>query len=210
MPKPGQIKYYEDLLAKHGDHFLSLDWKSPESQRLRFNIFEEIIALTGKTNNFSMLDVGCGFGDLYGYLKGSGYKFDYTGYDIAPKIIETAKRKYPDARFEIKDILDCKNPKQFDFVFCCGALNISFEEKEAHLDFIQSMLIVMFELCKIGVGVNFLSTQAVYYLPEDVLKQSQYFYSDPERIIRFSKAITSRYILRHEYNPGDFTVVLLK
>lgn len=210
MSRDKQVEYYENLLKEHGDHYLSLDWKSPESQGIRFRVFEELFAIGGKINNFSVLDIGSGFGDLYGFLKKKGYKFRYSGYDIAPKIVETAKKKYPDAHFEVKDILEDKKPEQADYVFCCGTLNINLGDPNDHLEFIRSMLLRMFELCKIGVGANFLSSQAVYQLPEEALKQSQYFYSRPEDIAGFAKGITSRFILRHDYHPGDFTVYLLK
>lgn len=208
--KSRQIEYYEALVEKYGDHYLALDWKSPDSQKLRFRVFEDLFTITGKKNNFSVLDIGCGFGDLFGYFKKSGYKFDYAGYDISPKIIEMAKKKYPDGMFELKDILEDDKPKQYDFVFCCGALNINFEKKENHLDFIGSMLLRMFELCKIGAGINFLSSQAIYHLPDESFSQSQYFYSKPEDIVRFTRGMTSRYILRHDYHPGDFTIYLIK
>ena len=205
-----QVKYYEELLKKYGDHYLSLDWKSPESQEIRFRVFEDLFTIADKRDNFSVLDVGCGFGDFYGYLKKSGYKFTYAGYDISSKIIDMAKKKYPDANFEVRDILEDQKPEQFDFVFCCGALNISFDEPGIHLDFIKSMLLRMYELCKIGAGANFLSSQAIYHLPDESFRQPQYFYSKPEDIVSCAKGMTSRFILRHDYHPGDFTVYLLK
>jgi 2-polyprenyl-3-methyl-5-hydroxy-6-metoxy-1,4-benzoquinol methylase len=207
---PRMIKYYEDLLEKHGDHWSALDWKSGDSQQLRFEVLSDIFVMAEKTANFSLLDVGCGFGDLYHYLSQKKVRCDYTGYDIAPRIIETAQHKYPKAGFEVKDILKDANPRQFDFVLCCGALNISFEEAPEHLTFIRSMLLRMFELCKIGVGVNFLSSQAIYYLPEGSERQPQYFYAKPEDILGFAKGMTSRFIVRHDYHPGDFTVYLFK
>jgi len=211
MPdKEKQIDYYENLLKKHGDHYLSLDWKSPQSQGQRFKIFKDLVTMARKNKYFSVLDIGCGFGDLFGYFKNAGGKFDYAGYDISPKIIESARKKYPDARFEVRDILEDKNPEKFDFVFCCGALNINFGDREEHLRFIGSMLLRMFELCNIGVGVNFLSSQAIYHLPDESFKESQYFYSKPEEIVGFAKGITNRFILRHDYHPGDFTLYLIK
>jgi len=204
------IKHYEDLLKKHGDHYLALDWKSPESQKLRFNVLADIFEMTGKNSNFSVLDVGCGFGDLYGYLKQANFKFSYAGYDITPGVLNVARRKYPEARFEVRDLLTDPNPERFDFVFCCGALNISFEERALHLEFVRDLLLRMFELCKIGVAANFLSSQAIYHLPEEGFRQPQYFYAKPEEIIGFAKGMTSRFIMRHEYHPGDFTVYLLK
>jgi len=201
------VEYYENLLQKYGDHYLSLDWKSPDSQRQRFEVLAEIF---GKRAGFSVLDVGCGFGDLYGYLKKAGFKFNYAGYDIAPRVIEMAQKKYPEARFEVRDILNDPKPERFDFIICCGALNINFSDPAEHLEFIRCMLLRMFELCKIGAGVNFLSSQAIYHLPDESFRQPQYFYARPEDITGFAKGMTGRFILRHDYHPGDFTVFLFK
>ncbi|KAF0135330.1 MAG: methyltransferase family protein [Candidatus Saganbacteria bacterium] len=208
--KDKQIQYYESLFKQHGDHYLSLDWKSPESQGIRYRVFEDLINMVDKKSDLSVLDVGCGLGHLYDYLKKAGYNLKYTGYDISPKLIEAAKNKFPSARFEVKDILADKSPGRFDFIFCCGALNISFEEKSHHLEFIRSMLLRMFELCNIAVGANFLSSQAVYHLPDDSFREPQYFYSKPEEIVSFAKGMSNRFILRHDYHPGDFTIYIIK
>ena len=209
IDKKRQVAYYEDLLSTYGDHFLSLDWKSPESQEIRFRIFSDLINMF-EHDKISVLDVGCGFGDLFGYLEKNGFKISYTGYDIAPKILETAKKKYPKANFELKDILHDPNPKKADFVFCCGTLNIAFDDRATHLEFIRSMLLRMFELCNIAVGVNFLSSQAIYHLRDEELEHPQYFYTKVEEIISWMKGMAGRWVIRHDYHPGDFTVYLIK
>ena len=165
--KQKQIDYYSNLLQEHGDHYLSLDWKSPDSQNERFKIFKDLIEMFGLYNP-SILDIGSGFGDLYAYLKKELARFSYTGYDINPSLVENAKKKYRDGRFEVKDVLE-GGLKTFDFVVCCGTLNISFDEREKHLDYIYAMLRKMFQLCKTAVGVNFLSSQAIYYLKNEPL-----------------------------------------
>lgn len=209
MDKKKQISYYEDLLSTYGDHFLSLDWKSIESQQTRFKILEDLVKMFDP-NNFSVLDVGCGFGDLYSYLAKNGHHLNYTGVDLSPKILGVAKARHPKAIFEEKDILTDKRFSQYDFVFCSGTLNISFDDRDKHLNFICSMLIRMFELCKICVGVNFLSSTAIYHVKDEDLQHSQYFYTKPEEITVMAKGMTDRFVIRHDYHPGDFTAYLLK
>ena len=209
MNKGQQISYYENLLSTYGDHFLSLDWKSTESQEARFKIFEDLVNMLDP-KNFSVLDVGCGFGDLYQYLAKMGHHFSYLGVDLSSKILDIAKNRHPKAAFAVKDILEDKKYSQYDFVFCSGTLNIAFTERDAHLEYICSMLIRMFELCKIGVGANFLSSKAVYYVKDEDLQHSQYFYTKPEEIAVIAKGMTDRFVIRHDYHPGDFTVYLLK
>ena len=45
-------EYFERLLDKHGDHYLSLDWKSKEGQTARFTVLLDMLAYTNKEENF--------------------------------------------------------------------------------------------------------------------------------------------------------------
>ncbi|NQU16803.1 MAG: class I SAM-dependent methyltransferase [Candidatus Saganbacteria bacterium] len=211
MPIEKQINYYESLLSKHGEgDYRALDWKSPESQQMRYHVFEHLFSLSGRSRNFSILDVGCGFGDFFGYLKKRGYRINYTGYDISPKIITAAKRKFPEAKFEVKNILTEIRPERFDFVFCSGAFNIRFLDHDEHMEKVKEMLLRMFEISKIGVGANFLSSAAVYYIKEEEVNSGIYYYFKPEDLIQYTRSFCTRFMLRHDYHPGDFTTFLLK
>lgn len=99
-----QAQYYEDLLAMHGENYKALDWNSIDSQKLRYKILKEIFLYGKKAANLSVVDVGCGFGDLYGYFKAEGllkgHRISYTGYDISSRLIEVAKKKYPGAKWD--------------------------------------------------------------------------------------------------------------
>lgn len=207
--KDKQIHYYESLLGKHGDHFLSLDWKSKEGQELRFKIFNDLIGMTLEKKSFSVLDIGCGFADLFGFLKKRGHKFSYQGYDLSDKIIENAKKRYPEAKVEVRNIMENPPPHKFDYVFCSGIFNISFE-KENHMEFVHQMLLRMFDYAEIGVCVNFLSSNALAFVDEKDIGKNQYFYFKPEELVNFCNFITHFYILRHDYHPGDFSIYMLK
>jgi len=214
MDKQGQITYFEGLLTQHGANYKALDWNSPESQRLRFKIFKEIFVYGKKASGISLLDVGCGFGDLYGFLKAEGLlhrnRITYTGYDISPKLLEVARKKYPEAKFELKDMLEDRYVTKFDYVFCSGIFNIRTSEAFDHLDFVKEMLFRMYDLAGCGVAVNFLSEGALPVGSPEDLNSGRYFYFKPDEILNFCRFVCSRYILRHDYHPGDFTVYLLK
>ena len=212
--KQKQIEHFEGLLDKHGENYLALDWNSSESQRLRYKILQEILIYGRKSARISVLDLGCGFGDLYGFFEKEGlidrHKIDYVGYDISAKVIEVAKRKYPQACFELVDILENKQVPQFDYVFSSGVLNIRTMDLASHLEYAKSMLQRMCELAKIGVAVNFLSQGARSITKADDLNSGRYYYFDPDEVLNFCRSICGRYILRHDYHPGDFTIYLLK
>lgn len=214
MNKEDQVRYFEGLLARHGANYLALDWNSPESQRLRFKIFKEIFIYGRKSVGVSALDVGCGFGDLYGFFKAEGTlhrnKISYTGYDISPKILEVARKKYPDAKFELKDILEDRYVPKFDYVFCSGALNIRTTEKDEHLDSVKEMIYRMYDLAACGVAVNFLGEGALPISDQEDVNSGRYFFFKPEEIMSIVRFVCNRFILRHDYHAGDFTVYMFK
>jgi len=214
LDRAAQIAYFEGLLAQHGANYLALDWNSTESQRLRFKILKELLVYGKKAAGVSLLDVGCGLGDLYGWLKADGTlhrnKISYTGFDISPRLIEAARKKYPDGKFEVRDILEDRFAPKFDYIFCSGIFNIRTTERNDHLDFVKEMLFRMYDLASYGVGVNFLSEGGLPLASREELAAGRYFYFNPEELLNYSRFIATRYILRHDYHPGDFTLYLLK
>lgn len=214
MHKKKQIEYYEGLLAEHGESYLALDWNSKDSQKLRYQVLKEMFVYGRKASNISVLDVGCGFGDLYGFLKAekllSRHRIRYTGYDISAKLLEVAKKRYPGARFEHRDIMEDRNVPGVDYIFCSGVFNIRTLDPGSHLEFVKSMLLRMYDLVNYGVAANFLSEGALPISDPEDINSGRYYYFRPDDILSFCRFVCGRFMLRHDYHPGDFTVYLLK
>ncbi|HLD34581.1 MAG TPA: methyltransferase [Patescibacteria group bacterium] len=209
-----QIDYFESLLSKHGNNYKALDWNSPESQRLRFKVMKELFTYGKKASGVTLLDVGCGFGDLYGYLKSDGalvrHNINYSGCDISPRIIQTAKTKYPDAKFEIKNILEDRHTPKYDYIICSGIFNIRTAEIDDHLAYVKEMIYRASDLATYGVGLNFLSEGSLPIADPENLNTGRYFLFNPEIVLNFCRHAVGKYILRHDYHIGDFTIYLLK
>ena len=78
------------MAEKHGYSSKSLAYGSDKSQEIKFDIVTEV----GIEDGCSILDVGCGFGDYFNYLKQKGIKnVKYCGIDISNKIVDFAKEK---------------------------------------------------------------------------------------------------------------------
>ncbi|MFH1541879.1 MAG: class I SAM-dependent methyltransferase [bacterium] len=214
MHNQGQRDYFEGLLAKHGNSYLALDWNSPESQKLRYIILSQILQFSAKSVDLSLLDVGCGFGDLFDFLRSqkllASHNISYLGYDISDKILAVAKKNYPDAKFEHKDLLLETDVPHVDFIFASGIFNIRVLPKDEHHNFVKEMLQRMYELANYGVAVNFLSENGVSISDIDDLNSGRYFCFKVEDLAEFSRALTNRFIIRHDYHQGDFTLYLLK
>ena len=188
------IKRYNERLEMYGDDPRSLGWLNGR-QHIRFKVLSEIADL----NNCTILDLGCGFGDLCGFLK-RNYKVDYTGYDINNNLLEIAKKKYPDARFDVKDILMGQIIEKFDYIISSGVFNFRLSDNTS---FTKKMLKKMFEMCDKGVAVDFI-TDYVDYRNEDL------HYTNPEDMFSFCKTLSKRVTIRNDYMPFEFCVYIYK
>jgi SAM-dependent methyltransferase len=208
-------EYFEGLLEQHGDHYLSLDWKSKESQLVRFSVLLDIISFTSKEEGLSILDVGCGIGHFYEFLESNGLikklKIRYSGIDISKKMVDFAQKKFPGVDFQVVDLINDKFDKKYDYVMSSGAFNIRMADLSSHKASVNQMISRMFNLCNYGAAVNFLSRSTIYMIPPGKEAEAEkYVYFTEEEIIKWVKAVCERFIIRKDYHPGDFTVYMLK
>ena len=90
-PRKHRIRrHYEPRIDTARTHHEVLDWASEASQRARFDIFANRVDLRDK----SLLDVGCGLGDLLTYLGARGVQVHYTGVDLLEKMVQAARRNH--------------------------------------------------------------------------------------------------------------------
>ena len=187
---------YIDLHTKFGNNIKTLNWGSKESQYRRFNILNQI----GDLQNQSLLDVGCGFADLYDFLKDKKIEVNYTGLDITEPILEDARKKFPLVKFINDSLLNLPESSMFDYVFASG---IYTYRSEKEYEYIEDMTKSMFAHCIKGVAFNCLSQWA------DTKDEGE-FYADPCTIIEIGHKLTKRLVMRHDYQPNDFTIYLYK
>lgn len=187
--------HYESRISPGRENYDVLDWADPTAQRARFRILADSVDLTGKT----LLDLGCGLGDLRAYLSGRKIRVDYTGVDIAAKIVSLARRQQPDARFECADIIgqDLFAGRRFDVVFCSGVFNLDLGN---NLEFLPQALGRMFELSRDLVAFNLLHCRAEEKWPG-------YFYYDPAEVLEMLRQFPCQARLIDDYLPNDFTVI---
>ncbi len=193
------LDYYNAKITEYGQDIRALSWGSIDSQQERFRILYEI----GELNNRSILDVGCGFGDLYLFLKERGGNLkQYVGIDVNAQMIALAKVKSPEVTFEVKDILDDKLKGEYDYVVASGIFSLETPDWQAVT---EKILRKMYQLSRIGIGVNFLSSLTTGE------KYTNMHYAHPEDITNFvHKKMSTRIVLRHDYRPNDFTLYIYK
>jgi trans-aconitate methyltransferase len=189
------LSYYKDALTMFGDHDArSVHWSDEYGQNARFLALSQIANIT----HSSILDVGCGLGDLYTFLQKNNITVDYTGIDIVPDFIVRARELHPGVRFEARDIFTMK--ESFDYVLASGAL--SFKVKD-HKKYYFSMIEKMFSLATKGLAFNMLNHDM--HVDDDT-----YASYKPEQVADFCKTLTPNVQIILGYLPQDFTIYMLK
>jgi len=83
--------------------------------RSESEVIKNIIKQFEKRPLETLLDVGCGTGEHLKYLSRN---FRCKGIDISKDMIEIARAKVPNARFEIANMLDFELREKFDVITC--------------------------------------------------------------------------------------------
>ena len=87
-------------------------------QNLFWPEMEEFLKYIKKFENPKIIDIGCGSGRLYSFLKNHLENFEYIGIDQSEDLIKTAKNSLPNVKFLNSDLLDIEklNLGKFDIV----------------------------------------------------------------------------------------------
>ncbi|MEO1273453.1 MAG: class I SAM-dependent methyltransferase, partial [Myxococcota bacterium] len=195
------IAYYQDYL-QNDDVARKAGWSSQADQELRFEHLLE--ALDPTLEQFSLLDVGCGTGALYAYLKRTGRQVDYLGLDIVPAMVDEARRLHPEGSFERADLLAEPPERMFDVVFCCGVLTHLMED---HATYTHAMLAQMVALAHQVVVVNVMSSRNFVLRPA-LRHDTEYHYYDPVELYRMGRALTPWVVLREDIRMTDVTLYM--
>ena len=84
-------KLYKSLFVRHGFSARAVKARTYIQQELRFKYLFECASIQ---SNDSILDVGCGFGDFFNFIKKKNLKCQYTGIDFVDDFIKCANKKY--------------------------------------------------------------------------------------------------------------------
>lgn len=193
------IERYNKRIAKFGNTIEALASGSDERRNMRFQVLMDC----GIQKGDKILDLGCGFGDLYKFLRSTfgDDGFEYVGIDINPTIIEGAKERFPDVDFRVLDILEDKMEERFDYIVSTSSFNLKLSDTDNYT-FAQKMFEKCYEYSNKGVAIDFLTEYVDFRSSEDA------FYYSPERLFSIAKGITKCVMLRHDYPLFEFCVYL--
>ena len=104
------FKTWNKVASLYQDKFMDLDL---------YNSTYDLICNSIIKKNATILEIGCGPGNITRYLLSKRPDFEIFGIDIAPNMIELAKRNNPQASFAVMDIRKISELKmKYDGIVC--------------------------------------------------------------------------------------------
>ena len=194
-------RYYSEKIATHGRTPQGADWKSGESQAMRF---EQLLRLIRPDGLFTINDYGCGYGALVDYLKNRNHHFRYRGFDVSEKMITEARQSHEQGShcefFSEKSLLS-----PADYTVASGIFNVKLDAPESEwLEYMLSTLKEFSDLSRKAFAFNALTS---YADPE--FMRPHLYYADPLHLFDYCQKNFSRMVsLLHDYPLYEFTIAV--
>lgn len=203
-------------IERHGYTPHALFWQDKEVQQIRFQVLAEgVMGIEGikgcdqsLPEKLSILDVGCGFGDLYPFLKqkteaGEWPDFQYLGIDVSPDMVFSGRCQYPGIEMAEGDVFDLNPaPQSFDWVMLSGALNEVFEGSGRYA---KRVIERIYATSRLGVAFNLLDARNDWVASRPDLQSFH-----PDEMAQFCQTFADRVEVRTGYLDNDFTIYLYR
>lgn len=197
-------RYYSKKIIEYGDTPNGVDWNSEESQIVRFAQLCKII--DPKIPNFSLNDLGCGYGALLDYLRERYTNCTFLGVDVSLEMIKVAEQRHATTN-QARFITAAEPDEVADYGLASGIFNVRFgRSDEEWLDYLQATLDVLDRTSSLGFAFNCLTS----YSDKDK-KRDYLYYADPCCLFNLCKRRYSRQVaLLHDYGLYEFTILVRK
>lgn len=189
------FRYHKQLAAQFGEGSQgALGWVSEAGQRIRFELLMNI----GNLDHASVLDAGCGYGDMRPMLLHRYPQARYFGVEQIPSLLKKAVERYghiPETTFFEGDFSSAELPLT-DYILASGSLNY----RNSDALFIVKIIEKLFYNCRVGLGFN-LNARVE---PEGGILVAY----DPAFIKALCLQLTNKVMLKQGYYEDDFTLFL--
>ena len=197
------IDIYKRRYARFGYSPITLGWNTGK-QDIRFDLLRNGKNLEGK----SILDVGCGFGDLNRYLQLQYHSYSYMGIDLVPDLIMKAEELFPSSEsyricFLTGDFLGYTFDTEFDYIFISGVFGKRLKNDDNY-EYVDAIIKKATELAHLGVGIDFSTTVG------QKLRKSYGFLYNPADVVQIISRYANNFTLNHAYFPTEFSVLINK
>lgn len=193
--------YYEAKLRAHGATPAGMDWNSQASQELRFR---QLATLWEDDADAGVVDYGCGYAALAGYLRQREHRGPYLGFDVSPDMIRAAEEY-------VATLAGCRVTARrneltpLDYAVASGVLNVKQQAGAAEwATYVRETIADLAALGTRGFAFNALT------LYSDVEKRRpDLYYADPLELFDHCKRTYSRFVtLLHDYPLYEFTLLV--
>ena len=193
-------KYFSSLYEKYGVDERSLGW-SKHKQDYRF-----YQAARYMQDSNSVLDIGCGFADLYDYLRKRFTGIEYYGIDVMEEYVNIAANKYQgeNATFCCTDFWGIPWDRTWDWIVECGLFGLRQFDDEGMYEYIDRTMKKAMDLANVGIAFNFLSDKV------DYTTSGTDFHINPERILGMAYKYSRRVLLDNSILPFEYSVTIWK
>lgn len=198
-----QTEKYRKNYSKYGysEHSMIMP-----SDRRNIRYFE-LLKNFELTDSFVLLDAGCGFGDINGYLKIQGISnYSYIGIDVVEEFIEEGRKRYGGENIQYihrNFISDDISDLEFDYAVSSQTFTLCYSEADHNYEIIFASIKKLFEQCRKGVSFNFFTDQGQF-------KREGTAYHNPATLLDFAYSLSNAVILDNGCFPYECTLTILK
>lgn len=172
-------------------------WPDPKRQRLSHDAILEFYS------GGSVLDVGCGMGELSERVSGR-----YVGIDMEPVFIEYARRRYPHCEFHSGG-LENAPIGSFDYVIVIGPFAYrQTANYELDMESCRSLFRQMYGRSRIALLATFSSDWAS--VPYKAKRVAEMHFFDPAFWLTYAGQLSRRVVLKHDYLASEFVLAAFK
>jgi SAM-dependent methyltransferase len=135
-----QRRHHGKALSEGVTDAEKVGFRNALAQKIRFEAATRVMYPDG---DFSVLDFGCGLGNMSEHLPS---RAKYTGLDVLDEMIVGARERYPGMRFHSGTLNELHDAgERFDVVYGCGLWGEKFHDRqhEEIFDFLR----VMWDMC---------------------------------------------------------------
>lgn len=193
--------YYTSKLAEHGASAQGVDWNGTQSHQCRHRQF---LRLLDGSPDASIIDLGCGFGDFLRFVRSEGYRGRFTGYDIAPAMIEKARALHGESELQQWRIgADPREPA--DFAIASGIFNVKGQvAEEIWAAYVLRTIDVLARSGRRGFAFNVLSLSS-----DAERRRRDLYYADPAAMLTHCLSHYGRSVaLLQDYGLYEFTIIV--
>jgi SAM-dependent methyltransferase len=193
--------YYSRALATHGPNHRGVDWSTRASQELRFATLLDGIDWSDAP---SLLDFGCGYGALAAHLDELGHSCDYTGYDIAPAMVQAAQRTVGE-RADRRFTSDSAALTPADVVVASGIFNVKLDVPQRDWErYVGETIAKLGALARRRLAFNMLPPAS-----SPQLERTDLHYADRDAVVELCATTLGAddVAVREHYGLWEFTVV---